>query len=83
VRERFDGPFFHERVLELPVAARQVVDALLDQGVLAGLDLGAYYDGMENALLVCATERRTDAQIERFRQLLAECLETAGASRAS
>jgi glycine dehydrogenase subunit 1 len=83
VRERFDGPFFHERVLELPVAARQVVDALLDQGVLAGLDLGAYYDGMENALLVCATERRTDAQIERFRQLLADCLETAGASRAS
>jgi len=74
VRERFAGPFFHERVLELPVPAAGVIDAMLERGVLAGLDLGRYFQSMENALLVCATEKRTAAEIERFRDGLMECL---------
>ena len=74
VRERFPGPFFHERVLELPVPARGVIDAMLEMGVLAGRDLGRYFQSMENALLVCATEKRTADEIERFRDGLQECL---------
>jgi glycine dehydrogenase subunit 1 len=74
VGERFDGPFFHERVLELPVAAAGVIDGLLDRGILAGLDLGRYYPGMEKALLVCATEKRTIDEIEGFRSCLEEVL---------
>ncbi|MEJ2087557.1 MAG: aminomethyl-transferring glycine dehydrogenase subunit GcvPA, partial [Gammaproteobacteria bacterium] len=74
VRSRFDGPFFHERVLELPVAARGVVDALLDQGILAGLDLSAYWPDMERSLLVCATEKRTIEEIDRFADALREVL---------
>lgn len=74
VRSRFDGPFFHERVLELPVPARGVVDALLDQGILAGLDLSAYWPDMERSLLVCATEKRTVEEIDRFADALREVL---------
>ena len=70
----FSGPFFHERVLSLPVAAAEVVDALLDRGILAGLDLGPCYSGMDHALLVCATERRTEDEMARYRDALAEVL---------
>ena len=51
-----------------------VVDRLLQRGVLGGLALGGFYPGMENALLVCATEQRTPADIETYAQALAECL---------
>ncbi|MFV2089920.1 MAG: hypothetical protein ACC642_04625, partial [Pseudomonadales bacterium] len=74
VSERFHGPYFHERVIDLPVAAADVVDSMLDSGVLAGLDLGRYYPQMSNSLLLCATEKRTPGDIERFRVGLEACL---------
>ncbi len=70
----FPGPFFHERVLTLPRPAAGVIDALLDRGILGGLDLGPYYPGMDHALLVCATEKRTEDEIARYRDCLAEVL---------
>jgi len=66
VETRFAAPAFHERVLTLPRPAREVVDALLDDGILAGVALGEYYDGFDDALLVCATEKRTAAEIEAY-----------------
>jgi glycine dehydrogenase subunit 1 len=74
VSERFDGPYFHERVLDLPVPAATVVEALAGRGLLAGLDLGGWYPGMDHSLLVCATEKRTGAEIETYRAALEECL---------
>jgi len=74
VSERFQGPFFHERVLELPVPAATVVDALLDRGILPGLDLGPYFPAMDNALLVAATEKRTTDEIQAYQTALAEVL---------
>jgi len=66
VEPRFAAPGFHERVLTLPRRAADVVDALLDEGILAGVALGDYYDGFDDALLVCATEKRTAADIEAY-----------------
>lgn len=74
VSERYTGPYFHERVLNLPVAAAGVIEQLLARGVLGGLALGPHYPGMENALLVCATEQRTAGDIETYARALAECL---------
>ena len=74
VEERFCGPFFHERVLNLPRDSKTVVSLLLERGILGGLALGEYYPGMDEALLVCATEKRTEAEIERYRGGLQECL---------
>lgn len=71
---RYTGPYFHEAVLELPRPAAAVVSALLEQQILGGLDLGAYYPDMENALLVCATEKRTAAEIQAYADALAQCL---------
>ena len=65
-RLRFAGPFFNEFVLECPVPAERVRNALLKDGLLAGVPLGRYGQSLKNNLLVCATEQRTDEEIERF-----------------
>ena len=74
VSERFSGAFFHERVLTLPKNASDVLAALLDHGILGGLALGEYYPGMNNDLLICATEKRTADEIEHFAAALAAVL---------
>jgi len=74
VRERFAGPGFHERVLTLPMPADEVVAALLEHGILAGLALGAYYPEMSHELLVCATEKRTAAEMDQYAAALREVL---------
>jgi glycine dehydrogenase subunit 1 len=63
---RYEGPFFNEFVLECPVPADRVRNALLKDGLLAGVPLGRYDKTMKNSLLVCVTEQRTDEEIERF-----------------
>jgi glycine dehydrogenase subunit 1 len=65
-RLRFDGSFFNEFVLECPVPAERVCNALLKAGILAGVPLGRCDKAMKNSLLVCATELRTDEELERF-----------------
>jgi glycine dehydrogenase subunit 1 len=61
-----EGKTFCEFVLELPKSAVEVRDAMLANGILAGLPLGTYYPGMDNALLVAVTEIRTKAQIDAY-----------------
>ena len=62
----FDGPYFHEAAVRLPVASRQVLDALAAEGILGGYPLDDDYPELGSALLVCATEKRTEADIEAY-----------------
>lgn len=71
---RYAGAYFHEAVLDLPRDAAEVRDALLGHDILGGLPLGSYFRDMTNSLLVCATEKRTDREIERFGARLEEVL---------
>ncbi|MFA9461442.1 aminomethyl-transferring glycine dehydrogenase subunit GcvPA [Thiohalorhabdus methylotrophus] len=74
VERRFDGPFFHEAALRLPRPAAEVGGALLDRGVLGGFDLGREYSDLGDTLLVCATETKTEADLDAFTEALAEVL---------
>ena len=47
-----------------------VLRSLAAHNVLGGYDLGAEYPELGNAILVCATEKRTEQQIESFRDKL-------------
>ncbi|WP_290634214.1 aminomethyl-transferring glycine dehydrogenase subunit GcvPA [Aquisalimonas sp.] len=71
---RFDGPYFHERVVELDRPAEPVFQQLASQGILAGYPLGRHDKRLSNALLVCATETVTDADIDRFADALSHAL---------
>lgn len=71
---KFGKRVFGEFVLELPKPAQEVVDQLLDRGILAGLPLGRYYSGMTHDLLVAVTEVRTKAEIDEYAHKLEEAL---------
>ena len=75
VEQRFDAPFFHECVVDVGRPAEPVAAALNAVGVVGGLPLGQFYPALANCLLVCATEKRTDADIAAFRDALASVLE--------
>jgi glycine dehydrogenase subunit 1 len=67
---RFDEPFFHEFVLSLPRSSAVVLDALLDEGINGGIPLGTYAKDMDNSLLVCATEKHSRDDIQRYGDVL-------------
>ena len=77
VRVAFAGSRFHEAVvlLERPVA--DVLRRLESQGILGGVDLAADYPELGPALLVCATETKTSADLQRFVDSLRRVLEAA------
>ncbi|MGH7611564.1 MAG: aminomethyl-transferring glycine dehydrogenase subunit GcvPA [Candidatus Dormibacteria bacterium] len=63
--------FLWEFVLETPLPAGEAARRLAEQGILAGLPLGDLDPGLENCLLVCATETTRPEAIERYREGLA------------
>ena len=70
----FDAPVFHERVLRLPCPVDSVLKTLAEQDILGGYDLTADYPELGHAVLVCATEKQTTADITAYRQALAQTL---------
>lgn len=70
----FAGDYFHEWVLKLGTPAAGVLEKMADQGVLGGYDLGIDYPEMSDCILVCATETKTDADLERYIDALKSAL---------
>jgi glycine dehydrogenase subunit 1 len=64
-------PFFKEFALRLPRPAREIRDALVDLGYLAGIPLE---DADGHALLVAVTERRTRQEIDGLADALGKVL---------
>jgi glycine dehydrogenase subunit 1 len=67
-------PTFNEFTLVLAKDAAAVVRQLLDSGVAAGVPLGAYYEGMDNCLVVTVTEKRTKEEIDALAKQLEAAL---------
>ena len=62
----FSGDNFHEFVIDLGQPAAPVLQKMADSGVLGGYALGEKYPGMENYVLVCATETKTEEDLDRY-----------------
>jgi glycine dehydrogenase subunit 1 len=58
--------FFNEFVIECPKPVREINAALLKHNLIGGLDLGRFYEGMENNMLLCATEIHTREMLDAF-----------------
>ncbi len=69
---RFTGDFVNEFVLNVPGDAREVVRGLCEQGYLVGPPLSVEYVGMDDCLLLAATERRTIEETEALAAALGE-----------
>lgn len=70
VRVRFAGPAFHEVVLELDCEVAGILRSMSAHGIQAGYDLADEYPDLQRCLLVCATETKTDADINKYIELL-------------
>jgi glycine dehydrogenase subunit 1 len=80
VRRLFRGPVFHEEAIALDRPVAPVLEKLAARGIIGGLDLAEHYPDLGPALLVCATETKTSADIERYAGALAECMRDARAA---
>ena len=68
VTPRFAGPHFNEVAYKLPrgKTAAEVVDAVMHEGVVAGLDLGRFDTSLSDTLLVCTTEVHAPEDVDRL-----------------
>ena len=74
VEMAFTGETFHETVLQLPAPAKEVLRSLANHHLLGGYDLSNDYPELGHALLICATEKRTDAEIDCYAHKLERIL---------
>lgn len=74
VKAAFEGAHFHERVIVLNKPVAPVLEKLAAQGILGGFDLSRHYPELGHALLVCATETKTAADIATYASALTTAL---------
>ncbi len=66
VEETFKSPSFHERVLSMPTKAKAILEKIAKEDILGGYDLQKDYPELGDAILVCATEKRTSEDMRNF-----------------
>jgi glycine dehydrogenase subunit 1 len=76
VRAAFSAARFHEAVLLLDRPVAPVLEALAARDIEGGFDLAVDYPELGPALLVCATEARTSADIDTYAAAMAEALKS-------
>jgi glycine dehydrogenase subunit 1 len=69
--------YFNEFAIRLPKRADVVLDALLEKGIVGGVPFSrlAPKEGMDNVLLVCATETNTPEDINAYAAALKEIVQ--------
>ncbi|MDJ0792826.1 MAG: aminomethyl-transferring glycine dehydrogenase subunit GcvPA [Woeseiaceae bacterium] len=62
IERLYDGPYFHEVALKFDRPVAPVLDAVADRNIIGGYDLTDHAG--TDALLICATETKTEADID-------------------
>ena len=70
----FTRPVFHEAVLRLNRPVAQVLEELAAHGIVGGHSLKEEYPELGEALLVCATETKSEADIDAYASRLGAIL---------
>ena len=78
VEPLFERPVFHEKALRLPAPAARVLADLAADDLLGGYDLSLSYPELDPAVLVCATEMRTEKDMQTYAARLAEVIAARG-----
>jgi len=74
VKKVFNKPFFHEFVIQLSKPAKDVIEALAKENIVAGIAMADDYPELENSLLVCVTETKNEQDLAFFTEQLDACL---------
>ncbi|RKX21339.1 MAG: aminomethyl-transferring glycine dehydrogenase subunit GcvPA [Candidatus Zixiibacteriota bacterium] len=62
----FNNPYVNEFAVKTPIPAQDIISQLVKDGVLPGIDAGRWYSKMDNCLIIAATEKRTDEDINKL-----------------
>ena len=62
----FGAPFFQEFVVRCAPPVAAINEALYKERIIGGCDLGRYYPELAGCMLLCVTEKRTRAEIDRL-----------------
>lgn len=68
----FDAPFVREFAVKTPIPAKQVIAELAKNKILAGIDAGRWFKGLDDCLIIACTEKRTSQEIEKLTESLKE-----------
>ena len=66
ISQVFDRPGFHEAVVRLDLPVADMLRALSAQGIIGGVGLQEDYPELGNSLLICATETKTEADLDTY-----------------
>jgi glycine dehydrogenase subunit 1 len=80
VRRAFTGPYFHESLMLFDRPVPSVLATLAKRDILGGLDLSELYPELGCALLVCATETKTESDIGSYVAALGEAVQAVRAA---
>ena len=69
VKLQFNGYYFHEAVIELPIPVDLFCESMQKRGILAGLNLEPYFPEFKNCLLLCVTEKSSIDDIKHYTQM--------------
>jgi glycine dehydrogenase subunit 1 len=75
VKRVFSERVFHEVLVQLPQSVERVQEQLAAQGIQAGFAVHTVFPQFKNCLLLCATETKTDHDLEKFSNALKMILE--------
>ena len=70
IEKVFERPYFHENLYRFDLPIDDVLRALSAQGIVGGVSLVDDYPELGNCLLICATETKTDADLDTFAEAL-------------
>jgi glycine dehydrogenase subunit 1 len=69
----YKGDFIREFAVRTPLPAKELIDKAINKyGLLPGVNLGRFYPGMDDGLLVTVTEKRSREEIDLLLNLLQE-----------
>lgn len=78
VERVFAAPFFHEVLLRFNQPVDHVLHALSERGIAGGYPVASHYPGLQDTLLICATEMRTPEDIKQYEEALTQILSKRG-----
>jgi glycine dehydrogenase subunit 1 len=78
IERAFTSPSFHEVLLKFDRPVDDVLMALRAEGINGGYPVQEHYLTLANTLLVCATEMRTDKEINHYAKVLTQIMTKRG-----
>ncbi len=74
VTAAFSAPTFNEFAVRLPAPAERPLSVLREKGFMGGALLSRWYKGLDDVILLCATEMNSKDDMENFAKALEETL---------